>query len=229
VGARDLSTDPVTVDVVFDRFPASVRGAVVVRGADADPHQVALTGADAVEVRTPRKSAAPVTLDLATVDLAPRAEIFVPFELAFGELGPGWYGVVAEVVVDGQDRLRSESPGKLFVVPWPAGTVRRGSVEVGSRFKLPGSTGPVVDRVECRPDRAVVRWGQPAEGEPFQDLTVLADGRALPRIEGTNREGTRTTVVYPVLKEHRTLLLRLERPSPAPGPEGPWEVEVPLA
>jgi hypothetical protein len=206
VGARDLSADPISVVVVFDRFPASVRGAVVIRGADGDPHQVTMSSADAVEISAPRRPAAPVTLDHATVDLAPREEMFVPFELPFGELGPGWYGVVAEVGVDGRRTMRSEAPGKLFAVPWPSGEVRRGTVPVGRR--IPGRSGITVDRVECKADRTIVRWGG-AGLDPEGQLGVLADGRVLPLIEATDREGVRTTVVYPLLKRHRTLTLRV--------------------
>ncbi|HZA61064.1 MAG TPA: hypothetical protein VE754_05195 [Actinomycetota bacterium] len=226
MGARNLSDDPVTVDVVFDRFPASVRGAVVVRGADANPHQTVLTSLNVVEVRAPGRALAPVAVDQATVDLAPRREVFLPFELPFAELGPGWYGIVAQVLVDGLDTVKSAVPGKLFSVAWPSGTVRRGTVDVGKPIEVPGTAS--IDRVECKADRAVVRWQhQPAEAEP--ELKVLADGKPLPTIEGTNRDGSRTTVVYPVLKAHHRLLLRIEKVQDVGQTvRGPWELEVPL-
>jgi hypothetical protein len=229
---------PVSVGVVFERFPASVRGALVVRGADADPHQVSLAAADVVELRAPTRPARPVAVDRVTVELPPRSEVLLPFDIPFAGLDPGWYGVVAEVLVDGQQRVRGPSAqeGKRFVVAWPGQVVRRGTVEVQARIQVPGTAGALVERVDCKPDRAIVHWGHEPSDDPafrqFGELRVLADGKPLPPLESSYQPaaGIRSTVVYPVLRAHRALgfeLDRLFRPEGA-AERGRWSVELPL-
>ncbi len=232
MGAGDVA-EPVAVDVVFERFPASVRGAVIVRGADADPHQIALRAADVVELTAPSRPVRPVAIDPVTVDIAPRSEVLIPFDIAFGGLEPGWYAVVAEVQVDGQQRVRGPDPreGRRFLVTWPGGTMRRGTVEVGR--PIPESGGAEVDRLECKTDRLVVRWRHaPGEEPAFGDLRVLADGRALPTLESSYRPdaGERTTVVYPVPKAQERLTLELDRRRGPDGAteRGTWSLEVKL-
>ncbi len=232
-----MNEPPVAVRTVFERFPASVRGAVAVLGADPDPHQVALSGAAVVELGAPTRPVRDVSVQQATVDIAPRREVLFPFEIPLAGLDPGWYGVMAEVVVDGVQTVTG--PGehiRRFLVPWPRGKVRRGILEAGLKIEVPGSKGADVDRVECKGDRTVVRWHQePGEsGVPaeFEDLAVLADGRRLPALEGSSEPsaGARTTVVYPVLAHHRTLTFQLDRRNwPGQPPErGPWSAQLAL-
>jgi hypothetical protein len=227
----------VAVRTVFERFPASVRGAVAVLGADPDPHQVALSGAAVVELGAPARPVREVSVQQAVVDIAPRREVLIPFEIPLAGLEPGWYGVMAEVVVDGAQTVKG--PGehaRRFLVPWPRGTVRRGTVEADLRIEVPGSKGAEVTRVECKADRTVVRWRhEPAEVgalPEFEDLTVFADGRRLPILESAPdpSAGGRTTVVYPVLARQRTLTFQLDRRNrPGEAPErGPWTAELPL-
>lgn len=225
------------VRTVFERFPASVRGAVAVRGADTDPHQVALSGAAVVELGAPARAVRNVSVQQAIVDIAPRREVLIPFEIPLAGLEPGWYGVMAEVVVDGAQTVKG--PGehaRKFLVPWPRGIVRRGTVDADLRIEVPGSKGAEVNRVECKGDRTVVRWShEPVEsGTPpeFEELTVLADGRRLPVLESTVElsAGNRTTVVYPVLARQRTLTFQLDRRN-RPGEvqeRGPWSAELVL-
>lgn len=109
---------PISVDVVFDRFPASVRGAVVVRGRDSEPHQVRLAGVDVVRPDALDRRVAAVEMDPATVDIAPHREVLIPFDIPFPGLDPGAYCIMAEVVVDGGARVRGpEGGGKRFTVP----------------------------------------------------------------------------------------------------------------
>lgn len=241
MGARNLNPndeDPVSVGVVFERFPASVRGAIVVRGADPDPHQVSLTRADVVELRSPNRPARPVALETVTVELAPRDEVLLPFDIPFAGLDPGWYGVVAEVAVDGQRRVRgpTAAEAKRFLVAWPGQLVRKGTVVVDSTIAIPGTPGAVVDRVECRGDRAVIRWHHEPSDDPefrqFGELRVLADGKPLPLIESSYQPaaGTRSTVVYPVLKANQALVLEIDRRFSPDGhtDRGRWSLELPL-
>lgn len=242
MGAGDLNRDdgqePVSVGVVFERFPASVRGAVVVRGRDRDPHQVTLASADVVELRSPNRPTRPVALDPVTVELAPRGEVLLPFDIPFAGLDPGWYGVVAEVVVDGQRRVRGPLAGveKRFLVAWPGQMVRKGTMLVESKIAVPGTPGAVVDRVECRGDRAVIRWHHEPSEDPnfrqFGELRVLADGKPLPFLESSYQPtaGTRSTVVYPLLRANQALVLEIDRRFRPDGhaEKGRWSLELPL-
>jgi hypothetical protein len=108
---------PISVNVVFERFPASVRGAVVVRALDSQPHQIQLDAAEVVEADNLGRSVSPVSAEQATIDVAPHGEVLIPFDIPFAELPPGSYCVVAEVVVDGGLRIRGpERGGKRFSV-----------------------------------------------------------------------------------------------------------------
>jgi hypothetical protein len=108
---------PISVDVVFERFPASVRGAVVVRALDSEPHQIRLESADVVEADKLGDPVSPVSAEQATIDVAPHGEVLIPFDIPFAGLPPGSYCVVAEVVVDGGARIRGpEGGGKRFSV-----------------------------------------------------------------------------------------------------------------
>jgi hypothetical protein len=208
VGARDLSeaAGPVSVDTVFDRFPASVRGAVVVRGLDRQPHQIRLVGAEVVPAHDLARGVHPVAADRATVDVAPHREVLIPFDVPFAGLEPGWYCVVAEVEIDGGAHLRGpEDGGKRFVVPWPSAEVRRAdlrpNLEVG---------GAVIDRVELRTDRTAVRWRPPADA-PDAQLRLRLGSRRLPVVEATDdpRGGGRITVAHPVPKRATQLDLEV--------------------
>jgi hypothetical protein len=206
-------SDPVSVGVVFERFPASVRGAVVVRGQDPDPHQVTVSEASVYEAAGTR-TVRDVSLEPATIELAPRGEVLVPFDVPFAGLDPGWYRVEAEVLVDGQRRFRGPQEPKRFVVPWPGEVVRRGTIDAGLRIGVPGSEGAVVDRVELKVDRAVVRWHHAPgdQGPEFGELKVLAGSRKLPVLESSHdASGGRTTITYPVLKRHASLVFELDR------------------
>jgi hypothetical protein len=197
---------PITVDAVFERFPASVRGAVVIRGVDPDPHQIRLEHASVADPRG--KGVRDVVIEETVVDLAPRGEILVPFDIPFAGLEPGWYQVWAEILVDGQRKVRGPDGGKRFLVPWPGDQVRKGPVEAS--LELGG--GVAVRRLECRPDRATVRWHAPSDEE--SELRVIVEGERLPELGATvdQASGDRGTVVYPILKQHRSLTFELQGP-----------------
>jgi hypothetical protein len=189
----------------------------VVRGGDPEPHQIRLHELSVTEAHALTRVAHPVPTGSVTVDVVPRGEVLIPFDVPFSDLLPGWYTVVAEVVVDGQRRVRGPDRPTRFVVPWPADEVRRGTIPADVSIRVPGSEGAVVDRVDCKSDRAVVRWHHASGGsdeEPeFPDLRVLAGTRRLPGLESTHDAATggRTTVVHPILKRHRRLTFELDR------------------
>jgi len=108
---------PIKVDVVFERFPASVRGAVVVRALDSEPHQIYLEAAEVVDAERLSRTVGPVSAEQATIDVAPHGEVLIPFDIPFNALPPGAYCVMAEVLVDGRERVRGpEGGGKRFSV-----------------------------------------------------------------------------------------------------------------
>jgi hypothetical protein len=209
VGAGDLSdelAEPVSVGTVFDRFPASVRGAVVVRAQDHEPHQIRLLGVRVAQAHDQSKDVHRAGVDETTVDVAPHKEVLIPFDVPFAELGPGWFCVVADVEVDGSLRMTGpEGGGKRFGVPWPAEEVRR--LDLKPNLKVGKA---VVERIQSRPDRTEIRWRPPAK-EPEAELRVSAGSRRLPAVEATEdqRTGTRVTVTHPVPKRSEQLTIEL--------------------
>jgi hypothetical protein len=198
VGAGDLSEEqagPVTVDTVFDRFPASVRGAVVARGQDREPHQIRLLAVRVVLAHDPSKEVHRAGVAEATVDVAPHREVLIPFDVPFGELGPGWFCVTAQVEVDG--RLRVEGPeggGKRFGVPWPPEEVRK--VDVKPNLKVGGA---VVERLRSTVDGTDIRW-VPAASAVDAEIKLTAGRHRLPVVQTgvDHRSGIRTTTTHPL-------------------------------
>jgi hypothetical protein len=120
-------SDPISVRARFERFPATVKGAFIFRGEDANPHQV-VVGSARVAALGPGGSG-PVPMAPVTLDVVPHRDVFVPFELPLSDLEPGWYTLVCDVDVDGSPA--TYDGGRRFSVPWPRATVRRGAVKVG--------------------------------------------------------------------------------------------------
>ena len=209
MGAGDLSEEPagpVSVGTVFDRFPASVRGAVVVRAQDHEPHQIRLLAVRVAQAHDPAKDVHRAGVEEATVDVAPHKEVLIPFDVPFADLGPGWFCVVADVEVDGSQRMTGpEGGGKRFGVPWPAEEVRR--LDLKPNLKVGKA---VVERIQSRPDRTEIRWRPPAK-EPDAELRVSAGSRRLPPVEATDdqRSGTRVTVTHPVPRRSEQLTIEL--------------------
>jgi hypothetical protein len=210
---------------------------VVVRGRDRDPHQVRLTDARVVEVPAPGRPIRSLELGDVVMDVAPRTEVMIPFEIPFAGLEPGWYEVLAEVEVDGGERvIGPDAPRRRFVVAWPGGAVRRGRLDAGITIRVPGSRGALVERVDLRADSAVVRWRHAPGEEPgsreFGELRVTADRTRLPSTAAEYEwsTGARTTTVYPVLKEHRRLVFQLDRRyrKGRPVQRGKWSASLDL-
>ena len=189
----------VLVQTRYDRFPATVKGAFVLRGGDANPHlvRVVRAGIDAV----PEGAAKEIPMGHIDVDVAPGRDLFVPFEAGIADLDPGWYVIAAEMEVDGDAIERSA--GRPFSVPWPRGEIRTGSVPVGESVRL-GDASLRVDRAELKSDRVILVWGQEepaAAGGVEVRVEVSADGRALaavPRAPGSEpKPGEHRSVHYP--------------------------------
>ena len=119
-------SEDVSVRARFERFPATVKGAFVVRGEDRDPHQIVFH--EARVVRVPGPGGSPVAIAGVTLDVPPHKDLFVPFEFPIGELDPGWYDLEAIVDIDGNPRTMSG--GRRFCVPWPRSAVRSATVRM---------------------------------------------------------------------------------------------------
>jgi hypothetical protein len=195
---------PVRVQTRFERFPASIRGAFVLAGADGDPHAVHIVSAGLLRIG--EGSTKPVPLEDRQLNVAPSRDLFVPFEVAVTDLEPGWYRLVSSVRVDGGRVWDFE--GRPFTIPWPRSDVRRGVLSVERRTSA-GGREYEIDRVELGSDAAVVVWRGPEESagrEPGGQAVLIADGVPLaevPAIPGSKLSeprvaGERRSVSYPV-------------------------------
>jgi hypothetical protein len=194
--------EPVLVQTRYDRFPATVKGAFVMRGGDANPHlvRVVRAGIDSVSGGTAKD----IAMGAVDVDVAPGRDLFVPFESGIADLEPGWYVIAGDMQIDGGDIMQSAS--RPFSVPWPRGQVRTGTVAVGESVRL-GDAALLVDRLELKSDRVILVWrpeGATAEGEPDPvevRAQVSAGGRellAVPQAPGSEaKPGEQRSVHYP--------------------------------
>jgi hypothetical protein len=188
----------------FERFPATVKGAFVVRTEGLDPHQVAFH--EARVVRVPGPGGRPIHLDPVTLDVAPRRDLFVPFEFPISDLEPGWYGLEADVEVDGSSRTLPG--GKRFCVPWARSAVRSGSVRVDRTVKL-GDATLRVERCQAGTDGVTVRFSVDPPREV--SLRVFADGTRLDVVEQEldTTTGRGTVKTYPVPRSRSTLRIEV--------------------
>jgi hypothetical protein len=213
--------DRVAIRAHYERFPATVKGAFVLRGADADPHQVAIREARLAEIGG--RGARPIGLAPAVVDVAPHRDFFVPFEFPIVDLDAGWYRLECDVDIDGTPVV--VQPGSAFSVSWPRGTTRRGSIPVATDVSPDRGPAVHVDHVELATDAVRVHF---SSEEPV-DVQVFADGDRLPIVAATfdDRAARGTLSTYPALRSHERLRLEF-RPSGHPrGRAAEVEVELP--
>ncbi|MGZ4149828.1 MAG: hypothetical protein ACXVQJ_07305 [Actinomycetota bacterium] len=195
--------DRVSIRAAYERFPAGVKGALVLRGADGLPHQVRLEAARLAECSG--AGAEPVGIESAIVEAAPTMDTFVPFEVSTLELGAGWYRLECDVVVDGDAMV--VHPGEPFSVGWPRGTVRRGTVAVGR------AAGEVrIDTLECTGDS--VRISFEAANEPHVRLSVDGAPHHVLRVEHDAVAGRGRIVAYPVLRIQARLAIEVKGAAP---------------
>jgi len=190
----------VSVRSRFERFPATVKGAMVFRGEDADPHQVAIREARVVGV--PGEPARDLPIERATVTVPPHQDVFVPFELGIADLPPGWYGFEIDVDLDGSPRtLRGD---RRFAVPWPRGSMRTGTVRVERVLRV-GPLAVRVERVQLTVDSTSVRFvvTPPAEVE----VEMAAGPGSLPALSVAVEPGTGQglATAYPLARTERDL------------------------
>jgi hypothetical protein len=200
--------DLIAVRAKFERFPAAVKGALLLRGADGMPHQVRLESARAAELSG--GSPQPVGVGAVVLEVSPTQETFVPFEVSTMDMAAGWYRLECDLVVDGDvDVIR---PGDRFAIPWPRAAVRRGRVTIGAKV-----SSIALETLECLGDTIALAFA--ADAEPMLALSV--DGRRHSVLQTAFDEETGRGVVtaYPVLRSDRALTIQIKGESP---------IEVPL-
>ena len=205
--------EPVSIRAHYERFPATVKGAFVLRGEGPDPRQVAISTARVAEVGGRRSH--PIDLRPVTLDVAPHLDLFVPFEFAITELGPGWYELVCDVTIDGiPGEVR---PGERFSVVWPRATTRRGSVPVGKAVAA-GNGKVRIEQVDCVVDSIKILY---TSDEPAA-LRCSADGTSLPVVEESfdPSDGRGKVIAYPLLRSHERLQIDVK------GADAPIEIKL---
>ena len=190
----------ISIRARFDHAPTSLKGALILRGEDANPHQVVLSDVRLVAVDGTWDAGRALRLPGSTVDVAPRRDVFVPFEVGVADLDPGWYGFRCETVVDGI--AGTFDGGRRFAVPWPRGSVRRTTVKVDAALRL-GAASIRVAQVECAGDS--VRVPFVAEPAVRPTATASADGVPVPVIDvEVDAAGKGRVLAYPALRSHAT-------------------------
>ena len=211
--------DAISVRARFDRLPTGLKGALILRGEDPNPHQVAFHDVRLVPVAGDFLAGKRVPVAARTIDVAPRRDVFVPFEVGVADLDPGWYGFRCAVAVDGIDA--EFDGGRRFAVAWPRGSVRRGAVPVGGSISVAGSTVRI-EQLDCAGDSVKIAFVADPPLRPTARAAV--DGEPLPVLEVEADDAGRGRVVtYPLLRDHRAFRLELE----AGGKTG--ALDVPLA
>jgi hypothetical protein len=196
---------PISVRTRFERFPATVKGAFVIRGEDSDPHQVVVRTGHVV--RLPGSSGRPLPLTAVTVDVPPHRDVFVPFEFATSDLDPGWYAFEIELDVDGSPRRMAGD--RRFAIAWPRGTVRTGTIKVERATRL-GKARVVVDRLQLTADATTIRFSV----RPPEPVTVRLDaGRSrvdILSVEVDEETGEASATAYPLRRSDRTLRIEFQ-------------------
>jgi hypothetical protein len=220
VDPGDVGVRAVSVRARFERFPATVKGAFILRGEDADPHQVVVREATVVGIGL--GSRYPMPVPPVTLDVAPHRDVFVPFEMAVGELDPGWYTMTCDLDVDGY--RASFDGGRRFCMPWPRSTVRRGPVKVGRRVAVGRST-VLVEQLDCAGDSVTVHLRVDPPASISAKLFADADPLVVLDTDVDESTGAGTVTTYPVLRAQSTIRLRLQ--GRRRGEVGELEVELP--
>jgi len=204
VGRGDVAlSEPLSFRAHLERFPASIKGAFVLRASDGDPHQLRLEAARVADLSGGPARA--MEIEPSVLDVAPTLDTFVPFEFPITELPPGWYRLECDVAIDGVPRVMH--PGEPFAIPWPRAAVRKGTVAIGA------SAGEVrLVELVCGGDS--VRVTYEAEREPH--ITLEADGARLPVISIQHDDDTAggAVVGFPALRTSERLAIVVKGATP---------------
>lgn len=224
---------PVSIRTRFERFPATIKGAFVLQGADGNPHAIELRSVRVA--RVPVGPERPIPAPAVAVNVAPGRDLFVPFEASIADLPPGWYEVRSSIQVDGGRSY--ENGSRAFSVPWPRGEVRRGTIRVGAVLRV-GDRDFRVGRVELGMEAATVVWRPMPEArkevratggvgndhdlaqEPGAWAVLVADGEELeplpaagPAASARQSHIDRRSFAYPVPRSAVSLSVLMRLPS----------------
>lgn len=193
----------VSFRAAYERFPTSIKGAFVLRGADGMPHQVRIEAARAAECAGRRAQAIPI--EPAILEIAPTMDTFVPFEVPTMELPAGWYQLECDVVVDADPEV--VHAGSRFAIPWPRSVVRRGTVEIGKKV---GAVS--LDALECTGD--AIRVLYTSSHALHAKLSVDGEPHPILEVEHDDDAGRGRLLAYPVLRSHRGLSIEVRGEKP---------------
>ena len=204
----------ISIRAHYERFPATIKGAFVLRGEGRDPRQVRIEDARVIEVSGGGSQS--IAMEPVTLEVAPHLDLFVPFEVPLTELGAGWYSLECDVVIDGVPDV--VHPGDRFPVAWPRATVRRGPIPVGKSLDVSGDT-VAIEQIDCAGDS--IKIGFTATKAPTLKLT--ADGATVPVLDAQfdDATGRGKIVGYPLMRTQRALSID------ASGAKRPLEVTLP--
>jgi hypothetical protein len=204
----------ISIRAHYERFPATIKGAFVLRGEGRDPRQVRIEDARVIEVSGGGSQS--LALETVTLEVAPHLDLFVPFEVPLTDLGAGWYALECDVLIDGVPDV--VHPGDRFPVAWPRATVRRGPVPVGKNLDA-GGTKVAFEQIDCGGDS--IKIGFTATAAPSVKLS--ADGDTVPVLDAEFDEasGRGRIIGYPLLKTQRELSIE------AKGAKAPIRVKLP--
>jgi hypothetical protein len=219
-GGDSAATDPISVRARFERFPATVKGAFILRGEDPNPHQVVLRAANVVGIGLGTSHRMPVAV--LTLDVAPHRDVFVPFEMPVGELDPGWYTMTCDLDVDGTPR--TYDGGRRFSAPWPRASVRRGLVKVGRSVTV-DDVRVSIEQLECTGDCVKLHLVVVPPRPVTAKLAANGDRLEVLDTEQDETTGRMKVTAYPVLRAHSTLRLQI-RAKPR-GAEAEVDVQLP--
>jgi len=189
----------VAIRAHYERSPATVKGAFVLRGADGSPHQVRLDAARVVECAGRAERSADIAP--AVLDVAPTLDLFVPFEIPLTELSPGWYQLERDVVVDGSPA--TARPGARFTVPWPRSSVRRGTTKIAERARE-----VTIRQIECAADSMKIAYEAPSA--PAVRLRIDGSSHAVLEVDHDGDTGKGRIVAYPALRSNETLAVEIK-------------------
>jgi hypothetical protein len=220
---------PIEVRTRFERFPAAIKGALVMRGADGNPHVVRVEWARVA--RFPSGPASPFPAEERILDANPIRDLFVPFEAPVLDLQPGWYVIESSIQVDGARSWVFAS--RPFSIPWPRSEIRRGTIPLGKGVAA-GDQRFGLERVELNSNWSAVIWkpvrgGRTGKGGPDRDEPqeapeaagiLVADGEELELVPDEavgipqlRSAVERRTVSYPVRRSSESLAVLMRLPS----------------
>ncbi len=210
-----MNVDPdIAIRAHYERFPATIKGSFVLRGVGRDPHQVVIEQARVIELTGAGSHA--IGVEPVTLEVAPRLDLFVPFEFSVAELDAGWYQLECDVLTDGVPGV--VQPGDRFPVAWPRATVRRGSIAVGTAVET--ADGAVtIEQVDCGGDSIKIAFI--ATAAPAVKLSSDGVGHQVLDVEFDEGSGRGRVIAYPLLKTASVLTVALR------GAADPVEVPLP--